>query len=268
MGSYIPVIKPDNPFIILWNLFIICVVFFLFFIYPIQLSFSIHSYIIDDVIDHFQVEIFLTIILGIDILMKFCTAFYKKGFLIDQKTLILQNYLNNGFFYDSLSYLPVFLNGVIRVENLDNDSYISLIIKCSMILISLKLIQVNRTMKNLEEIILLGNKRIAVFHLIKLTISIFIFSHIMACLWHAVSYYSPYEKNLLKFSNFYYTDWLSRYLRCLFITINPGKVDPQNNFELAFAFFALLATSGSIGFMISSIQNITRALNKSEEMKR
>ncbi len=90
----------------------------------------------------------------------------------------------------------------------------------------------------------------------------------MGCLWHSISYYSPFENNLLKASEYYNAKWYTRYLRCLFMTINPGKIDPQNNLELGFGYFALLATSGSIGFMISSIQNITRAFNKPAETRR
>lgn len=60
----------------------------------------------------------------------------------------------------------------------------------------------------------------------------------------------------------------NRYLRCLFWTVNPGRVDPQNDLETIFGFFALLATSGSMGFMISGIHNLMRILGKSSEDKR
>lgn len=177
------------------------------------------------------------------------------------------NYIKKSFLYDVLSYLPIFFQMLLNFEYFKNNPGVNMIAKVTHFFIFLKIIELSKLMRLLEEIVDFGDKSIAFFHLFKLTIGIFFFSHIMACLWHAISYYSPYESNLLKFSGFFFQDWASRYLRCLFITINPGKVDPQNNLELGFAYFALLATSGSIGFMISSIQNITRAFNKTEEAK-
>jgi hypothetical protein len=50
--------------------------------------------------------------------------------------------------------------------------------------------------------------------------------------------------------------------------VNPGRVDPQNNVETIFGFFALLATSASLGFLISGIHNLMRILGKSSEDKR
>lgn len=210
----------------------------------------------------------LAIIFVADILLNFMTAYYDQGLLIKEKKWIFKKYIQNGFISDLLAYLPVFLDLIIISEDLDNNLAIVTIKKISQCMIFLKLREIVRSWEIIEEICHFGNEGIAFFNLFKLTVCIFLFSHVMACLWHATSYYSPFEKNMLKYSGFYYSDWYSRYLRCLFITINPGKIDPQNDLELAFGFFALLATSGSIGFMISSIQNITRAFNRTEETKR
>ena len=108
----------------------------------------------------------------------------------------------------------------------------------------------------------------AFFQLFKLLMKLFIFSHLMACLWHAVSYYSPYSSTILKFTNYYNAPWYSRYFKCLFSTANPGRIDAQNDLELFFGFFALLATSGSMGFLITGIHNIMRVWFRSTEIKR
>ena len=272
MQKIIPVIKPENRMKLLWDFLIIFLTFFLFFVYPIQMSFLFNTYLIDEWVNDSKslknaIEIMFAILFGADIMLKLITAYYEKGLLILNKKKILNHYIKEGIFYDLISYLPLLFR-MILINNTfkDNQDFIR-ITNLSNILFILKIVEVNKISRLLEEIVDFGDKAIAFFHLFKLTISIFFFSHIMACLWHAISYYSPYESNLLKFSGFFFKDWTSRYLRCLFITINPGKVDPQNNLELGFAYFALLATSGSIGFMISSIQNITRTFNKAEEAK-
>ena len=209
-----------------------------------------------------------SIVLGTDIILKLFSAYYEKGQLIQKKTLIIKNYWKTSFLSDLSAFISVGIELHIFIVDDDKCRFLNIISKILKLLIFLKLAEVNKYLCLMEEMIHFGQKGIAFFHLFKLTISIFFFSHIMGCLWHAVSYYGPYETNLLKSTHFYDVDWTSRYLRCLFLTINPGRVDPQNDLEMAFGYFSLLASSGSIGFMISSIQTITRAFNKNEEAKR
>lgn len=266
----IPIIQPENKNKLVWDFLIIFITFFLFFISPIQLSFNIKTYLLNDFSENSEtiqswVSLTLSILLGTDIFLKFFSAFYEKGLLIENKSLIIKNYWRSSFFSDLLTFLSVLHNAL---GFNDGSVLLNILNKILQSFIFLKLVEVNKYLCLLEEIIHFGQKGIAFFHLFKLAISIFFFSHIMGCLWHAVCYYGPYDKNILKTTGFYFVNWSSRYLRCLFLTINPGRVDPENELEMAFGYFALLASSGSIGFMISSIQNITRAFNKNEEAKR
>ena len=215
-----------------------------------------------------KIDLIIAILLIIDVILKFTSAYYEKGQLIDNKFNIIKNYWTKSFLIDISLIVTIILQSIINSIEIAEENIFIKLCKMTQILIFLKIFEVNRTLNLIEEIIHFGNKGIVFFRFFKLTLSIFFFSHYMACIWHAVSYYSSSENNMLKYSNFYNVGWVSRYLRCLFITINPGKIDPQNDLEMAFGFFALLATSGSIGFMISSIQNITRAFNKTEEAKR
>ena len=269
----IPIIKPENKKKLMWDFFMIFLTFLLFFIYPIQMAFNLKTFLLYDsdnssMIIQKCVSMILTIILGTDIILKFFSAYYEKGHLITKKSLIIKNYWKTSFLSDFSTFISVGIELNIALGYLDKSLFFKIASKIFQSFIFLKLVEVNKFLCLLEEIIHFGQKGIALFHLFKLTISIFFFSHIMGCLWHVVCYYGPYEKNILKNTNFYDVDWTSRYLRCLFFTINPGRVDPQNELEMIFGYFALLASSGSIGFMISSIQNITRAFNKNEETKR
>ena len=176
------------------------------------------------------------------------------------------NYFKQDFICDILGFIPLFLNLDVNLNPLAN----SLILKLrgySQILIFFKIFEFKRVTRYLEETLHLSDKNFAIFQLIKMIISLFLFSNIMACMWHVVCYYGP-ENNLLRFQNYYDKEWPSRYLRCLFWTVNPGRVDPQNDLENLFGFFALLATSGSMGFMISGIHNLMRVLGKNSEEKR
>jgi hypothetical protein len=237
------------------------------------MCFSLKTFILNDSgenseIIHGYIGLFVTIFLGIDILIKFTSAYYDKGLLIENKGEIIINYWRTGFFWDSLIYISVWLQFVSSLGYNEENKSIQILTKIFQSFIFLKIVDTNKYFHTMEEIIHFEEKGLAFFRLFKLMISIFFFSHIMGCIWHVVCYYGPYEKNILKNTNFYFVDWQTRYLRCLFFTINPGRVDPQNELEMAFGYFSLLACSGSIGFMISSIQNITRSFNKTNEAKR
>ena len=187
--------------------------------------------------------------------------------LVTGKTKILKNYFKQDFVCDFLGLIPLFLNLYVHYDRLTYDLILELR-GYSQILIFLKIFELKRVTLALEETLHLNDKNFAIFKLIKMTISLFLFSNIMACMWHAVCYNYGSENNLLRFQNYYDKEWQSRYLRCLFWTVNPGRVDPQNDLENMFGFFALLATSGSMGFMISGINNLMRVLGKNSEEKR
>ena len=186
--------------------------------------------------------------------------------MVREKSKILKNYFTQDLLWDGLGVIPIFLNFYVHYSS---SVYIALELKgYSQILIFFKIFELKRTTRFLEETLHLSERNFAIFQLIKMAISLFLFSNIMACIWHIVCYNFGFEKNLLKLQDYYDKEWQSRYLRCLFWTVNPGRVDPQNDLENFFGFFALLATSGSMGFMISSIHNLMRVLGKSSEQKR
>lgn len=179
----------------------------------------------------------------------------------------MKNYIKQDALCDFLGLIPLFLNFYI-IYNPLVSSTISEIKGYSQTLIFFKIFELRRITRFLEETLHLSDRNFAIFQLIKMAVILFLFSNIMACIWHIVCYNYNFEENLLKSQNYYDKEWQSRYLRCLFWTVNPGRIDPQNDLENLFGFFALLATSGSMGFMISGIHNLMRVLGKNSEEKR
>ena len=270
---------------------------FLFFSFPIQISFNFSYIWISDFFQSkysifFSFEIFFAILYGCNILIKLNLAFYDKGLLVEDKSKIVQNYIHKEAIYDFIGYLPILISAY---QYTNPDIYINKgFLVFTEILFFCKMREVKKTTRFLEETLHLTDKNFAFLQLLKLLLTLLLFSNIMGCLWHGVSTLSltletdtsssssssssisssssssslSTAMNMLKFANYNDKDWVSRYLKCLFWTVNPGKVDPQNNLELFFGFFALLATSGSMGFMISGIHNLMRILGKIDEEKR
>lgn len=215
--------------------------------------------------DYF-IDIWINLFIIIDIIVKLMTAYYDKGLLITDKRAIIQNYFHNHLIYDLTSYLPIFIQSSLKF-NPDNQSLQNVFFFIQP-LVFIKIFDLAKLLQILEEILQLNEKSLAFFQIIQLILKILLFYHILACIWNGISYYSSDENNMQKFKGFYYQDWLTRYCRCLFMSINPGKIDPQNNVEQFLGFFTLLATTCSVGFMVSSIHNIMRVVGKSSEQHR
>ena len=268
LDEKIPVIHPDNFIKIIWNFFIILIFLFLFFSYPIQMCFQLSHFWIEYYLELEQnmIEILFAVFYGINCLIKLNQSFYDKGMLVRERSLIVKNYIKTELFCDILGSIPITIELMISVN--PENSVLLKIRSYAEILIFFKIFEVKRITRFLEETLHLNDKYFAFFQLFKLMITLLLFLNIMSCLWHATSFYSPFSKSMMQSSNYMTKDWQSRYLKTLFWTVNPGRIDPQNDLELCFGFFALLATSGSMGFLISGIHNLMRILGKNAEEKR
>lgn len=110
----------------------------------------------------------------------------------------------------------------------------------------------------------------------KLIAALIFVIHLLACLWHAVTYYSTYQKNALNWT--YFVDgelntnripsWFPKYLNCIYWSISYGKVDPQNSLEHAYGAFAAFVFEISSAFIIGGILNIIRLLSNKENEKK
>lgn len=240
----------------------------LFFTYPLQMSFNMKSIFYDGIgLDtDYYIDIWINVFICIDIFIKLMTAYYEKGMLITMKRNIIKNYFKNNFCYDICSYFPIFVQS--SLKKFSDDSSLIKLFFITQPLIFLKIFDLAKLLRLLQEILQLNDKKLAFFQIIQLILKILLFYHILACLWNGITYYSSEELNMQKFKGYYDQDWFTRYCRCLFISINPGKIDPQNNIEFFLGFITLLATTCSVGFMISSIHNIMRVVGKSLEQHR
>ena len=272
----IPFIEPDHKWKIIWDFFILFLYLFFFFVMGLQISFNI--LIIEEILkknEIFQkiIQVFLNTFLFLDIILKFITAYYKNGILVKNPHKIFRNYISSHFIYDFLAIIPIFMESYLILttneEAYNQSKTLNLIIKLSQLLIYFKFFEFVKALDILDDMLQLEERSEAFFNLVKLFIEILLFSHFIACAWHAVAYYSPYQVNMLQIDNLYQKDWFSQYLTFLFWTISWEKIEPSNNLEYGFGFFAVLASQAVFGFIIEGIHSILESLGeKNEEMKR
>ncbi len=210
--SAIPIIKPDHVFKIVWDIIILFFYIFLIFSYPIQISFDftkfwISEYLPDEVLLYVSFETLFAIIYGLNILIKLNVAFYDKGLLVYEKSKIVRNYFQNEFYYDVIGFIPLFMQAY-YVFN-PNLSSVKVAISYTQILFFVKIREVKKIIRFLEETLNLNDKSFAFLQLFKLVLTLLLFSNIMGCLWHAVSSKSYPNQNMLVSQNFN-RNWQSR----------------------------------------------------------
>ena len=207
-----------------------------------------------------------------NIILKSFTAYYQNGILVRVPQKIIKNYIFSHFAYDFLAIIPIFLESY-RIFVNEPQPQISnsffLIIKFSQFLIYFKFFEFVKALDILDDMLQLEERSEALFNLVKLIIEILLFSHFIACAWHAVAYYSPYEVTILEIEDLLHKKWFSRYLTFLFWTISWEKLEPQNDLEFGFGFFAVLASHAVFGFIIEGIHSIIESLGeKNADMKK
>ena len=269
-----PIIEPDSKWKILWDFFILFLYLCMFFVMGLQISFDL--LILEQMLPNNRngqgfVQVLINIVFFLDIVMKCFTAYYQNGILVKVLPKIILNYVSKHLLYDFLAIIPIFLESF-RILLTDPEqpvsSSLNVIIKLSQFLIYFKFFEFVKALDILDDMLQLEEKSEALFNLVKLVIEILLFSHFIACAWHAVASYSPYEINMLEVDDLLHKKWFSRYLTFLFWTISWEKLEPQNDLEYGFGFFAVLASHAVFGFIIEGIHSILESLGeKNAEMK-
>jgi len=218
------------------------------------------------------VQVFLNAVLFFDIILKFITAYYHNGILVKNSQKIFRNYILSHFIYDFLAIIPIFIQSYLILATTDENyqsKTLRLIITFSQFLIYFKFFEFVKALDILDDMLQFEERSEAIFNLGKLIIEILLFSHFIACAWHAVAYYSPYQENMLQLDNLDQKEWFSQYLTFLFWTISWDKLEPTNNLEYGFGFFAVLASQAVFGFIIEGIHSIVESLGENNtEMKK
>lgn len=269
----IGVIEPDNQMKMIFDFIIIILIVLLFFIFPLQLSFNFYlvEQLFSNPLTQSLIYFIVLFLMFVDIILKFFTGYYENGISVLQKEKIIKNYLHKHVIFDLLAFLPVFLICFRRlgVFYLDSEEKPTSLVHLSEFLIFFKLFEVVKAIQTLEEMLHLNEQTEALFALFKLITKILLFCHILACMWHAVAFYSPYHENLIsEGEELSHANWLTRYLFFLYWTISIEKIEPRNNLELFFGFFALLGSEAVMGIIIEGIHSILESLTRAGTERR
>jgi len=277
VALYIPIIRPDKKVKIIWDLIIIFMISFFFFVIPMQLCFDMFyddefeqlfkDYHLNSSLAFFIVflpEIFLIF----DTLLKFVTGYYENGVVVEDRGLIIHHYIKKGLVFDIVSYLPVLAQSVVKTY----FPKISYILKIFQLLMFFKIKRVKIAVSNYEEIIASGGKHDYLLSACKLIYVIIFITHLNACFWHMTAFFYPGNCcTWLDSSNLRNSHWGVRYINSFYwsismmATIGTGdKTSPQNNVEIVVSTFIAVVSVFFFGYCINSMKQILDMMSKEE----
>ena len=215
-----------------------------FFIISIELSFGVSLEDVYSAVSHLKLLAFFCIL--INVLIGFNTNFYEYGVAVQSRKKIIKNYLVTGFFLDLIVILTLIINYIFPFSHL--SIFFVLISKSCM-----------KTIRNFKENYQTGDY----FDLLSILFKTIFLAHIIACLWHALAFFSI-ESSLIDSSwlllhNYIDLSWQTRYIISLYWTITTmstagyGDITPQNPGEMSFCCMVMLIGTFGFGYCINTV---------------
>ncbi|EAR97190.2 cation channel family protein (macronuclear) [Tetrahymena thermophila SB210] len=241
---------PESMFVIIFKLITLIITTLNIIIIPMIITFNFQSNQIFSTFYTLSLIVFF-----IRMIIKFKTAIYDKGEIIYSSSLIIKNYVKDGFILDVISLIGYVL-GIY-------SSYFFLF----------TFLRVNNIMKLMDDInnrFYLTEKYQKFWVLTKLFAMIILMNHFFACFFHYIGNYFQNDPSdtWIKTQGLDSCDWIQRYTEALYfsfitcITIGYGDITPKNDYErLTVIIFSCLSTVcfsysvNTIGSILQDYQN-------------
>ncbi|CAK89471.1 unnamed protein product (macronuclear) [Paramecium tetraurelia] len=251
-------LEPDDTIIIIWNIYLLCVVTINVFYVSLRLSF-VEIVEMDWVLKDFIFEQLPSYSFLLEIIIKFNTCIYSKGVLIKNRKRLIKRYLKREFLIDLVLIIPFFIGRQFSFIYLD-------------LVIILKVFQISKLTNSLFNRLELTQEQTTVFELIKLIFFILLCAHFSACIWHKLGVWGDWgDKNTVTWlikEQLYNSMWVDRYVVSFYwsivtmTTIGYGDIIPVNLTERLFCIIMTLISTATFAYSVNSIGQIFQDMSK------
>ena len=260
-------IYPQSKFIQIWDIVIFALILYCIIVNPIEIAFIDSSQVF------FVINVFVDFIFITDVVLYFFRAFERKNNeLVDDRCVIVKNYLCGWFFLDLVSAFPYTLvfqthtevGQIVRISRLTK---MTKMIRLLRFLRSIKFF--NQTEKLPTCLKKLLHQDSFIKGIFRTSIFTLIMVHIVACLWKFAAEYNENVdgSNWMKSEEYVGLTDFEIYIACLYwaiqtvFTVGYGDFTPLSVFQLIISILAMLFGVFLFGTIISSISNIFESMH-------
>ncbi|KAL4440976.1 hypothetical protein ABPG74_009389 [Tetrahymena malaccensis] len=258
--SSFSVITPNTNFALLWNIVLFFTITMQNICIPLRMSFGL-DYMQD--IKFYILYLIPSIIMNLDLILNFFTAFYDQGVLVTNKKKIMKNYFQMQFWIDFVT----------------NFSFVLIVNNQSFFLVDwifmIKILQIPDYLNKIDEHFQLEQRFNTIFQLAKLFLLNFFMAHYICCGFHYVAVQeiksgsSATWIDALQLAN--PDDYYTRYINSIYfsfitmITVGYGDITPKTDYEKIYVTVVISLSCGLFGYSINTIGSIFQEKSRREQ---
>ena len=261
-----PVLTPYDNAKFIFDLVHFLVILFLIFWIPIETCFDTY---LPEGANQFFLVLFI-----VDAFLNMNTAYYHKGFIVKNRTLIYKEYVRNFLFWDVFSLVGFGMDHPIngsKNRGFSNNLYVTL--KLMFLLRFRNFVSLyTKFIERINSKFVIKNSLIDFNNLIFYSLYIL---HIFACFWYfvaAVNFSDPNIETWVHKLDLLNDTVEAKYMYSLYwssvtiMTVGYGDISPQNAGEVWFTIVAIFFGCGVVAYIISAIGNIMIDLTKEDQV--
>ncbi|KAL4491164.1 hypothetical protein ABPG73_013233 [Tetrahymena malaccensis] len=250
-----PLFHSQSSLFILWEALIFAISSSLFVYIPFEFCFNLQR----ETFFIYFIQYISTIVLSIDIFIKFNTLSAEQGTFIEQHLQIFSNYISSYFLFDLISMICL-QSQLFDVNGLQ-------------FLFFLRMLQPFKILQVFREQFLLKTTMYGIISLLYLLVQVIYFAHLFTCLWNYVGLLQlPQNQGWMVTYNYQTESVTSRYIQIFYYaivtmtTIGYGDFSAQTQLEKFLMIFVAFFSCGIFGYTINSIGSILYDFKQKEDL--